>query len=288
MRGRPGPPGPGRTRRAGPGIAGRGCCAAGAVESAWTTPRPAVANTHTTTCASPSRREGEVQAPGPAPGGEGGKVPPRRARAGRGGKCPRAARGKSFRGLRRATAPAGPTCAGSDAESLAGGRRGCRSAGAVDRTQTGCCEYTYQHVCVAFARGGLGFRRGKASAPARRGQTRPRAARGKARAEAPPRGEGGEMPPRGEGKSLRGLRRATAPRHPPGLTRCGGRPGRAGEFRRADLNCSGPKPWRPQSHYNYREVSEPCDDGLSFKVILFWARRRGAPGETAERLLNVA
>jgi hypothetical protein len=111
---------------------------------------------------------------------------------------------------------------------------------------------------------------------------------GRVPADAPPRGEGGEMPPRGEGKSLRGLRRATAPRHPPGLTRCGGRPGRAGEFRRADLNCSGPKPWRPQSHYNYREVSEPCDDGLSFKVILFWARRRGAPGETAERLLNVA
>ena len=147
----------------------------------------------------------------PTPGGE------KRPRAGRGevppcgrGEVPPRGEGKSFRGLRRATAPAGPTCAGSDAESLAGGRRGCRSAGAVDRTQTGCCEYTYQHVCVAFARGGLGFRRGKASAPARRGQTRPRAARGngegrsaparrgqrgaargEARAAAPPRGEGG-------------------------------------------------------------------------------------------------
>ena len=57
--------------------------------------------------------------------------------------------------------PAGPAWAGPDAESRAGNRRAGllrrrRRGVGVDHAQTGCCEYTYHHVCVAFAQRGRG------------------------------------------------------------------------------------------------------------------------------------
>jgi hypothetical protein len=138
LRGRPGSHGAGRTRRAGPGVGG-----AAAPQAPWITPRllrMAVANTHTNTCASPSRREGEVQ------------------------WSPRESAWKPA--PRLSALPAPPNARPASAR--------LPRAGALELISMSLVS--------------------------------PRAARA-------------EAPPRGEGKSFRGLRCATAPRHPPGSTR---------------------------------------------------------------------
>jgi hypothetical protein len=150
--------------------------------------------------------------------------------------------------------PAGLTWGGPDAESRAGGRRSCRAAGAVDHAQAvanGCCEYTYQHVCVAFAQRGRGAveppgKRLEARSPPQRPARTPECST-RLCAPAPRRRAGANLhvagiPTRGEGRSAPARRGEELPRSalrhcaaPPAgidaLKRQRGCPGRAGEFR---------------------------------------------------------
>jgi hypothetical protein len=120
--------------------------------------------------------------------------------------------------------PAGLTWGGPDAESRAGGRRSCRAAGAVDHAQAvanGCCEYTYQHVCVAFAQRGRGAveppgKRLEARSPPQRPASTPECST-RLCAPAPRRRAGANLhvagiPTRGEGRSAPARRGEELPR----------------------------------------------------------------------------